>query len=279
MSADVSNLQPASREGVDAGGPFASGADRREPPPLRVLVGVGLVAACTLALQVLLTRLFSAAIFYHFSFLAVSLALVGTGAGAIVLYVRPNWFDRQPLERVLARTCLLLAASLVIFPTLFVRLDLTYRESIFDLRFAGNLGLACLLAMVPSLLAGTVIALAIRGYTASVGRVYAFDLVGAGLGALTIVPLMWLLDVPTLIVGLGGVAAIAFGLFTGPRSWRLKSIVVLVPLAATVLSAISSINYLPPRLGAARVGKARRPVDAAQPCARIQRPAGRVPLL
>src|SRR6185312_13225855 len=107
MSADVSNVQPAVREAVDAGGPSDSGSDRREPPPLRVLVAVGLVAACTLALQVLLTRLFSAAIFYHFSFLAVSLALVGTGAGAIVLYVRPNWFDRLPLERVMARACLL----------------------------------------------------------------------------------------------------------------------------------------------------------------------------
>ena len=249
MSAELSASERAVGDDVDTGGPSATGADRRESPPLRVLVGVALVAACTLALQVLLTRLFSAAIFYHFSFLAVSLALVGTGAGAIVLYVRPAWFDRQPLERVLARTCLLLAASLVVFPTLFVRLDLTYRASAVDPRFAINLGLACLLAMVPSLLAGTVIALTIRGYTTSVGRVYAFDLVGAGLGALAIVPLMWVLDAPTLIVGLGGVAAIAFALFAGPQRRQLKIIVVLVPLAATVLSATSSLNYLPPRLG------------------------------
>ena len=86
------------------------------------------------------------------------------------------------------------AVSLIVLPTLFVRIDLTYRNSV-DFKFAFNLGLACLLAAVPSLLAGTVIALAIRGYAGSVGRVYAFDLVGAGLGALVVVPLMWLLDV------------------------------------------------------------------------------------
>ena len=67
-------------------------------PPLRVTAGVGLVAACTLALQVLLTRLFSAVLFYHFAFFSISLALLGTGAGALVLYVRPNWFERPSIE-------------------------------------------------------------------------------------------------------------------------------------------------------------------------------------
>ena len=62
-------------------------------------MAVGLVAGSVLALQVLLTRLFSAALFYHFSFLSISLALLGAGAGAIAVYVRPQWFDRRPLER------------------------------------------------------------------------------------------------------------------------------------------------------------------------------------
>ena len=53
--------------------------------PVRVGLGVGLVAGCVLALQVLLTRLFSAALFYHFSFLSISLALLGAGAGAIAV--------------------------------------------------------------------------------------------------------------------------------------------------------------------------------------------------
>ncbi len=57
--------------------------------PPRVGFGIGLVAGCVLALQVLVTRLFSAELFYHFSFLAISLALLGAGAGAIAVYVRP----------------------------------------------------------------------------------------------------------------------------------------------------------------------------------------------
>ena len=50
---------------------------------LRAALGVGLVAGSTLALQVLLTRVFAAVLYYHFGFMAISLALLGVGAGAI----------------------------------------------------------------------------------------------------------------------------------------------------------------------------------------------------
>ena len=64
------------------------------------------------------------------------------------------------------------------------------------------------------------IALAVRGYARRIGRLYAFDLAGAGLGAVVVVPLMWLVDAPTLIVGLALVAAVAALLFAGGRSAR-----------------------------------------------------------
>ena len=50
-----------------------------------MLLGVGLVAGSTLALQVLLTRVFATVLLYHFGFLAISLALLGTGAGAVAI--------------------------------------------------------------------------------------------------------------------------------------------------------------------------------------------------
>ena len=71
------------------------------------------------ALQVLLTRLFSAALFYHFSFLSISLALLGAGAGAIAVYVRPAWFERRPLERELGLWSVVLAVLLLVVPLLW----------------------------------------------------------------------------------------------------------------------------------------------------------------
>src|SRR4051812_887094 len=99
-------------------------------PAVRALVGIGLVAGCALALQVLLTRLFSAVLFYHFGFLAISLALLGTGVGGLLLYVRPQWFERQPLTTQLMRWSLLLSGLLVVVPLLLVRLDYHFSGSV-----------------------------------------------------------------------------------------------------------------------------------------------------
>src|SRR5918997_3500910 len=99
-------------------------------PPLRVTVGVGLVAACTLALQVLLTRLFSAVLFYHFAFFSISLALLGTGAGALLIYLRPDWFARPSTDALLARWAAVLAVLLLTVPLVLVRLEFSSELSV-----------------------------------------------------------------------------------------------------------------------------------------------------
>jgi hypothetical protein len=222
-------------------------------PSIRVLAAVGLVAACTLAFQVLLTRLLSAVMAYHFSFLAVSLGLTGTGAGALLVYVVPRLFRPASLERELSRGCVAYSALLLVTPLALVRLDFTGGGGVnnrgISSEFVLSLTAACLLAALPSLAAGIVIALAINGYSSSVGRVYAFDLIGAGTGAVVIVPLMWALDAPTLLVGLGGVAAVAGLLFApaGSRE-RWSSAGLGGAGAAMVVAALAtSVVHLPPR--------------------------------
>ncbi len=100
-----------------------SPVDQRPRPPLRVVIAVGLVAGCTLALQVLLTRIFSAVLFYHFSFLAISLALLGVGAGAIAVYLRPRWFERRRSSRCWRAGRRGWRAAACVMPLALVRLD------------------------------------------------------------------------------------------------------------------------------------------------------------
>jgi hypothetical protein len=222
-------------------------------PSRRVLVAVGLIAACTLAFQVLLTRLLSAVMAYHFSFLAVSLALTGTGAGALLVYLAPQLFAGGSLERHLARWGGLYSALLFVTPFALVRLDFTggggVHNSDISAEFVVSLAGASLLAALPSIAAGVVIALAINGYTSSVGRVYAFDLVGAGAGALLIVPLMWVASAPVLLAGLGAVALVATLLFAPAASReRVISLALAAAMACVSVVAIaSSALHLPPR--------------------------------
>jgi hypothetical protein len=213
--------------------------------PVRVGLGVGLVAGCVLALQVLLTRLFSAALFYHFSFLSISLALLGAGAGAIAVYVRPAWFERRPLERELGLWSVVLAVLLLVVPPVLARFDFGTSDQV-TLRFAVLLGLMSLLTTFLFAAAGTVIALAVRAYARNMSRLYAFDLGGAALGAVVVVPLMWEITVPTLIVALSPVAAIAALIFRG-RGGRRDALraaaagALLLGLVATVLAAATSL--------------------------------------
>jgi len=59
-----------------------------------------MLAAATLLLEGTLTRLLAVAQFYHFAFLAISLALLGFGASGTLLSVAPG-LRRAPAERVL----------------------------------------------------------------------------------------------------------------------------------------------------------------------------------
>ena len=89
-------------------------------------MGVGLVAACTLVLQVLLTCVLANVLLYDFGFLAISLALLGVCGGAIAVYVRPARFDEIALERQLTRWSLAFAGLLAGAAFVIVGLDYVY---------------------------------------------------------------------------------------------------------------------------------------------------------
>jgi hypothetical protein len=210
-----------------------------------VLVALAVVTACALAFQVVLTRMLSSVLAYHFSFLAISLALLGTGGGSLLVYVRPAWFDRSSLESVLARLAVVYGVLLILTPLALVRLDYDMSGGV-DLAFSANLALACALAAAPSFAVGALVAMAIRGFPDHVGRVYAWDLVGAGVGALAIVPLLRF-PAPDLLVALGVTACLAALLFTrSDPQLRLRSLgAAALGVLVLVASAAGSLLYLP----------------------------------
>jgi len=213
-----------------------------ERATLRAGAAVGLVAACALALQVLLTRVLSAVLAYHFSFLAISLALLGVGAGALAVYLRPAW-AQEGLERRLARWSALLAVVLIAEPVALVRLD--YSSGIgsdITASFALTMALVCVLAAVPFCVAGAIIALAVRGYARWIGRIYACDLAGAAIGALVCVPLLWWFSGTTLLVALALPAAAAAALF-GSRA--LGAATAAAGVVAVLLAGGTGLYELP----------------------------------
>lgn len=62
---------------------------------LPFLAGVLCISAAALTLEITLSRIFSVTMWYHFAFLVISLALLGSGAAGVWIYVFPRLFPRE----------------------------------------------------------------------------------------------------------------------------------------------------------------------------------------
>src|SRR5580700_6961588 len=85
-----------------------------------MLFGMALCSFAALLLELALTRVFSVVLFYHFAFLAISIALLGLGAGGVFAYLRKDYLGRFETRRLLSRLCE--ANALVVVLVLLVAL-------------------------------------------------------------------------------------------------------------------------------------------------------------
>jgi len=157
---------------------------------LTLALGVGLLSGSVLMLELLLTRLFSVALYYHFAFMAVSVALLGLGAGGLLVYLNRQRFTEVEFPRHLNRLGLLLVVAMVMVLALILNTRLPTQVRLGTaVRLSGVFAISSL----PFLFAGAMLSLIIWRFAGQIHRVYFFDLVGAALGSLSILPaLQWI---------------------------------------------------------------------------------------
>ena len=80
-----------------------------DPSP-RQLLGVGLVSATLLMTELALTRIFSVVMYYHFAFLAISIALFGLSASGVFAYVARRRLAAHETAPLLSAASLVYAA-------------------------------------------------------------------------------------------------------------------------------------------------------------------------
>lgn len=198
---------------------------KTSPPWPRIYLGVGLTTLATLLLELALTRIFSVVFYYHFAFLAISIALFGLGAGGVFSYVVAGW--RQNFFSKLGALAML-NGGLVLVALIFV---LT-REGA-----AGYwiLTLVYFSSALPFFAAGTVISLVIAHTIERVDRVYFADLLGAGLGCLALIPLLDLLGGPNTVIAAALIyvasGVVWYGL-SGATKWRNAALALSAAMLA-----------------------------------------------
>ncbi|HLE15389.1 MAG TPA: hypothetical protein VI776_11615 [Anaerolineales bacterium] len=218
------------------------------------LISVGVLAAGALLLESTLTRLLAVAQFYHFAFLAVSLALLGFGASGSLLTLRPGLLEDGPGgrpagSRLLAFSGTAFALSVALAYAVVNLLPFDSYSIAWDRRQLIFFILYYLSLSLPFVFAGLGIGGALACSRARSHLVYGSNLLGSALGVLLAPLLLWLAGVPGSVLGsaLAGliVAWINRPVSRGLSRWFLSG-AFTCGLAGFALLAVSNQSGLAP---------------------------------
>ena len=210
-------------------------------PPLSVpavtaqrtlLFGIGASSFAALLLELALTRLFSVVLFYHFAFLAISIALLGLGAGGVFAYLRKAQLSRMETRPLAARLCSLNAVAIPIVLEIVLHVPVSLELSWTNLL---KLTVMYLAAAVPFLLTGILFSVVFARETRTITRLYGADLLGGALACLSVVPLLNWIGGPNAILFAATVMSVAAAVWANSR--RVRNVAVAIAGVLVVLIA------------------------------------------
>jgi spermidine synthase len=202
-----------------------------EIPERTLLAGLALTSFAALLLELALTRLFSVVLFYHFAFLAISIALLGLGAGGVFAYQLKSRLSQVPTRQLASRLCMANAALIVVVLEIVLHVPVALNVS--GKNFL-HLTVLYLAAAVPFFLTGLLFSVVFARETTRIPRLYGADLCGGALACLAIVPLLNWLGGPNAIL-VAGIALTAAAIMwaESPTSRRNASLLGLALVAIT----------------------------------------------
>jgi spermidine synthase len=210
-----------------------------------IYAGILLCSLGVLMQEILLTRIFSFTIWYHLAYLTISTALTGFGAAGSLIAAFPALLRRGP-GRVAALGAAgagitLLGGMAILAPRPISPHLLLAAPGRF---FAGLLGYYVVVT-VPFLLAGLAVVAPLAAHPRAVNRLYAADLLGAGLGCAAAVVGLSHLDGPGAVTVCAAVLVAAGALYAVPSRLAAVLGVVAVALAGAAPVAHRMIRFMP----------------------------------
>jgi spermidine synthase len=200
------------------------------------LAGVALVSFAALLLELSLTRLFSVVLFYHFAFLAISIALLGLGAGGVFAYLRPDWLAPHDVRKIGAVLCLANAVAVVVALEVVLHTRVALQLSSYNFK---RLTLIYVFSGVPFFFTGLLFSVAFARESRRIPQLYGADLAGGSLACLAVVPLLNWIGGPNTVVFAGLAMAVAAIAWSTSRKWRRAGVALAVLLAALIAANYS----------------------------------------
>lgn len=197
------------------------------PDRKRLLSALFLVAAATVMFEVLLTRIFSLTMWFHFAFMAISVAMFGLTVGALLVFLRPEWWPEAALGRKMGAAALYLAITMSVAVLLHITLYMPTGQV--DLV---PIIVTFLVMAVPFVYSGIFVCLALTRFPSHIGRLYAADLAGAAIGCLAVVVALRWLDGAGAALACAALAAVASAMLH-PGKARAVALAVAALLGGT----------------------------------------------
>jgi len=202
-----------------------------EIPEKTLLSGLALTSFAALLLELSLTRLFSVVLYYHFAFLAISIALLGLGAGGVFAYLMKTRLATLDTRRLAARVCM--ANSLVVVVVLEIVLHVPVALDVSERNFL-RLASLYLAAAAPFFLTGLLFSVVFARETHRIPRLYGADLGGGSLACLAVVSLLNWLGGPNVILAAAVALAIAGMVWAEARGARRNAGLLALAIVALV---------------------------------------------
>lgn len=198
----------------------------------RIFAGLFLVAMTTLMLELTLIRVFDVIWYSNMAYLIITLAMFSFGIAGVYVSLRP---PKSPdrMGGYLALLALLFGVlSLLLLPAL------NYLEADIELLYtkpaegAVYFLLVYLLLTLPFLFSGMIFALVFNAQSSKIQSLYFFDLVGAGIGCVILLPLLPRIGPGGLLFIACAFALLASALFWGRKRWSVAITIIALMVAA-----------------------------------------------
>lgn len=195
-----------------------------------ILAAISLVSFSGLMLEITITRIFSTIIWYHYAFVAVSVALFGWGLGGVLLHFVSRKLRARALEFSLV-IVLIFSISLPVY--IWAILQFPMSPSLLNIYY--------LVSTIPFFLGGFLMALLFDHFSQVANKVYFADLLGASIACLAAEPVLSLLGAESTVLMLG-VTASAAGLLlsSAPR----KRMLVAICLVGLMINSSVFLNNI-----------------------------------
>lgn len=204
---------------------------------MQSLIPLFLIAGAAVGVEIALTRFFAVASWSEYGYWVISIAMMGFAVSGVVMVLGRAAFLRHarwllpllPIAMLAVGGAGWIGATLNGFNPLELQNPATAEAQLV------NIALYYAALFPFFFLAGLAVSLNFVVHAGEVGRVYGYDLLGAGTGALLALVLMFVLHPFALVPALLPLLAVA-AIIAGGTRWRIGALVVLAATEAAVLA-------------------------------------------